>query len=237
MSREIYNLQKAAQHIHIEPNELKHVAQRGEIEAEKRGDEFWFDHRDLDEWAQRHILASSRKQIDAHHDALMSDMPKDARERWRIAKLFKPDTIDLELAAKTKGGLIRDMAELAIASSLVYDEEGFYKELVAREEAATTAIGCGAAFLHPRYHDPYFFEETFLAYGRAKRDIFFGAPDGETTRHFFLICSTDHERHLQILSRLALIAHGTNLLERLDSAESTEEAIEIISECEEEVCG
>ena len=40
MSREIYNLQKAAQHIHIEPNELKHVAQRGEIEAEKRGDDF-----------------------------------------------------------------------------------------------------------------------------------------------------------------------------------------------------
>lgn len=95
--------------------------------------------------------------------------------------------------------------------------------------------GCGAAFLHPRYHDPYFFEDTFIAYARAKRPVFFGAPDGEPTRHFFLICCTDHELHLRILSRLAVLAHGTDLIERLDAAEDPAQAIEAITLCEEEL--
>ena len=126
------------------------------------------------------------------------------------------------------------MTDLAIATGLVYDDEGLFKELVDREEAAPTAVGMGAAFLHPRYHDPYFFEDTFIAYGRARRPVFFGAPDGEGTRHFFMICSTDHEKHLHILARLAVLAHGTDLLARLDAAEDADAALAAIRDCETE---
>ena len=100
----------------------------------------------------------------------------------------------------------------------VYDADGLFKELVAREEAASTAIGAGIALLHPRFHDPYLFEESFVAYGRSLRPVFFGAPEGAGTRHFFLICSTDHEAHLHILARLCLLAHGTTLLQELRDA-------------------
>jgi len=236
MTREMFNLRQAAEHVHVEPNDLKHVAQRGEIAAEERGGDWWFDHRDLDEWAQRSLLETKGKALDARHSAFMLDMAKDERAKWRVWPLFRHDSIDVDVRAKTRGGIIRDMADLAKASGLVYDDEGFYKELVAREECAPTAIGCGAAFLHPRYHDPYFFEDTFVAYGRSRHPVFFGAPDGAATRHFFLICSTDHERHLQILARLAVLAHGTGLIERLDEAEDVEGALKAIAESEEEIC-
>ena len=81
------------------------------------------------------------------------------------------------------------------------------------------------------------FEESFVAYGRSNRPVFFGAPDGEGTRHFFLICSTDHRAHLHILARLAVLAHGTNLVERLDAAENAEGVLAAIRECEAEFRG
>ena len=235
MSREVFNLRAAAEHVKVDANELRHVAQRGEIPATEHGGDWWFEHRDLDEWAQRNLLSVGKRELGERHDAFVQAMPKESRSSWRIAPLFRTDATDMEIHAKTRGGAIRDMADLAISSGLVYDDEGFYKALVEREEAASTAIGHNAAFLHPKYHDPYFFEDTFVAYGRTRRPVYFGAPDGEATRHFFLICSTDHEQHLRILARLAVLAHGTDLIERLETAESKEDAIAAIAACEEEI--
>ena len=153
---------------------------------------------------------------------------------WGVADLFGAETIDLAVQAKAKAGILRDMTDLADKGGKVYDVDGLFKELVAREEAASTAIGEGVALLHPRFHDPYMFESSFIAYGRSERPLFFGAANGEGTRHFLLICSTDHRQHLHILARLAMLAHGTNLSERLDAATSPEEAVAAVRECEME---
>ena len=111
------------------------------------------------------------------------------------------------------------MTDFADSTGLLYDPETLFAELSAREEVASTAAGGGVAFLHPRYHDPYLFQETFLALGRTARPVFFGAQDGTATDLFFLICCTDHTLHLHILARLCLLAHGTPLLENLRAAE------------------
>ena len=141
------------------------------------------------------------------------------------------------MQAKAKAGILRDMTDLAERGGKVYDVEGLFKELSAREAAASTAIGEGVALLHPRFHDPYMFEESFVAYGRSDRPVFFGAPDGEGTRHFFLVCSTDHRAHLHILARLAVLAHGTDLVARLEAAEDVDAALAAIRECEREFRG
>ena len=234
MAREVLTLQQAAEHVHLDPNELRHVAQRGEIEAEKRGDEWFFEHRALDEWAQRELLAANERELTAQHRVMMDENRRADRAGWGVSDLFDVSTIDLFVQAKAKGGLLRDMTDLAERGGKVYDPEGLFKELEAREAVASTATGHGAALLHPRFHDPYLFEESFVAYGRAVRPVFFGAPDGEGTRHFFLICSTNHEEHLHILARLAVLAHGTDLMERLDAVETPEDAVAAIRDCESE---
>ena len=234
MSQEVLNLEQAAVHVHLEPNELRHCAQRGEIEAEQRGTEWYFRHRALDEWAQRNLLAANRRELKAQHRVMMDEERRSGRRDWSVSELVSPEAVSLSLGAKAKAGLIRDMTELADRSGRVYDAEALFKELVAREEAASTAIGEGVALLHPRFHDPYLFEETFIAYARCERPIFFGAPDGEATRHFFLICCTDHEQHLHVLARLAMLAHGTDLIRRLDEAQTPEEALASIGACEAE---
>jgi len=234
MSHEVLSLKQAAEHVHLEENELRHVAQRGEVEATKRGEEWYFEHRALDEWAQRNLLAAGEKDLQAQHRVMMDEHRRADRSDWGVSDLFSVETIDLDLRAKAKAGVLRDMTDLADRGGKVYDVDGLYKELEAREAAASTAIGEGVALLHPRFHDPYLFEESFIAYGRSARPVFFGAPEGEGTRHFFLICSTDHEMHLHILARLAILAHGTALIERLDTVETPEEAVAVIRDCEAE---
>lgn len=232
MSREILNLKQAAEHVHLTANELKHAAQRGEIEASEMRGDWFFEHRVLDEWAQRNLLAAGVRDLHEQHRVMMVEQRRAHQPGWGVAELFSAETIDLALGAKAKAGLLRDMTDLANRGGKVYDEDGLFKELVAREEAASTAIGEGVALLHPRFHDPYMFEESFIAYGRSDRPIFFGAADGEATRHFFLVCSTDHEMHLHILARLAILAHGTDLVERLDAAQTADDALSAVAACE-----
>jgi mannitol/fructose-specific phosphotransferase system IIA component (Ntr-type) len=233
MAREVLTLKQAAAHIHLEPNELRHVAQRGEIEATEHGGEWWFEHRALDEWAQRNLLSAPRREQLRQHAVILEENRRAHQSDWRIADFFRLEGIDLAVPGKAKAGIVRDMSDLAARTGLVYDTEGLFKELMEREEIASTAVGEGAAFLHPRFHDPYLFEESFIAYGRSTRPIFFGAPNGEGTRHFFLICASDHEQHLHILSRLAVMAHATEFLSILDEAADGEEVLSIIRAAEE----
>lgn len=230
---QMLNLKQAAEHVHMDANELRHVAQRGEIASNQHGGDYWFEHRTLDEWAQRNLLAASAREQVRQHKVMLEENRRQNMSDWRIWSLFKEDGIVLGVPGKAKAGILRDMTDIADATGLVYDPDALFKELVAREEIASTAVGEGAAFLHPRFHDPYIFQETFIAYGRSERPIFFGATDGQATRHFFLICSTDHEMHLHILARLAVMTHSTDLLEQLDAAENVEGVIETIRKTEE----
>lgn len=233
MSREMLNLRQAADHVHLDATELRHVAQRGEIAAEERGGDFWFEHRALDEWAQRNLLAAGRREQLRQHKVILEEHRRANDPDWRVWRLFAPGGILLGVPGKAKAGMLRDMTDLAERTGFVYDPDALYKELVAREEIASTAVGEGAAFLHPRFHDPYLFEETFIAYGRSERPVFFGAPDGQATRHFFLICSTDHELHLHILARLAVMTHSTDFLKALDALEDADQVVETIKAAEE----
>ena len=233
MSRTTLNLKQAAEHVHIDANELKHAAQRGDVAASEHGGDWWFEHRALDEWAQRNLLASSRREQLRQHAAIVAEGRSSAAGELRVADLFRLSGVCLGMPGKAKAGMVRDMSDLAERTGLVYDPEALFKELMAREESASTAVGEGAAFLHPRFHDPYLFEESFIAYGRSERPVFFGAPNGEGTRHFFLICSTDHAQHLGILARLAVMAHATEFLGILDEATSAEEALAVIRAAEE----
>ena len=126
------------------------------------------------------------------------------------------------------------MTDVADGTGLLYDPETLFAELQAREEVASTAAGGGVAFLHPRYHDPYLFQETFLALGRTVRPVFFGAQDGSGTDIFFLICCTDHALHLHILARLCLLAHGTALLQEIREAPDAEAICAAIKKAEDE---
>ena len=225
-------LEEAAEYVHVPANDLKHFAQRGEVEAVERNGQWRFDMRSLAEWAQRNLLSSSARELDAHNRRMDETARQAQGGEWSVADFFRESAVELSLSTKAKGGALRDLAELADASGLCYDKESLFRELVSREEKASTAVGGGCAFPHAHFLDPYMFESAFVAYARSPRGVFFGGPEGEVTRHFFLVCSVDHSMHLRVLARLARLAKRTALLESLDAAETPADAIAAVREAE-----
>ena len=218
-------------------NDLRHFAQRGEVASVKRGDMYFFEHRELDEWAQRRLMVLNEKTLTAEHKVAMIERRRNDGHDFHVADLLRPETIAPTLTAKGRAGVLRDMTDFADSTGLLYDPETLFAELTAREEVASTAAGGGVAFLHPRYHDPYLFQETFLALGRTVRPVFFGSQDGEGTDLFFMICCTDHTLHLHILARLCLLAHGTPLLQELREAPDAETMHAALKKAEDEFLG
>jgi PTS system nitrogen regulatory IIA component len=230
------DLKQAAALLHMDALELKHFAQREEVPSQKRGDDFFFDRRLLDEWAQRRMIEISPKQLTYEHSHAMNERSKSSGE-VHVADLIFEAAIAPFLTAKNRGGVLRDMTELADSTGLVYDKDALFKGLLEREETASTAVGGGAAFLHVKFHDEYLVSESFLALGRTNRPVFFGAPDDEGTDIFFLINCTDRRLHLHVLARLCLLAHGTTLLADLRAAPDAAAMLETLKSAEKNLLG
>ena len=230
------DLKSAAARLHMDELELKHFAQREEVPSQKRGGDFFFERRLLDEWAQRRMIGLHPKQLTGEHTHAMTERAKSTGE-VRISDLLPVEAISPELSARNKGGVLRDMTDLADATGMVYDKDALFRGLTEREEAASTAVGGGAAFLHVKFHDEYLVSESFLALGRTSRPVFFGAPDGEGTDIFFLINCTDRALHLHVLARLCLLAHGTTLLADLRAAPDAAAMRDVLKSAEDSLLG
>ena len=188
----------------------------------------------LDDWAQRRIMGLNSHCLGASPPKTEVRTDRDSDDIL-IKRLCRPEWIDPEMSAKTKPGVIRDMVALAVTTDLLYDDAALQREIEERESVSSTAIGGGAAFLHARYHDPYYAADSFIVLGKTVQQIFFGAQDGEQTDLFFLICCTDDVLHLHVLARLCMLAHGTELLPDLRAATTAEEMYAILLNAELEL--
>jgi len=235
MPHKTLTLQQAAKHIRIPERELFHLVQREEIPFLRRGEEVFFEHRMLDDWAQRRILGLPTKSLTQQHRETTADRTPRASEDILVERLFRPEWINPTLPSRTKPGVIRDMVDLAVSTGLLYDDAALRREIEARESVSSTAIGGGAAFLHARYHDPYSASDSFVVLGKTAQHIFFGALDGEDTDLFFLICCTDDTLHLHTLARLCMMAHGSLMLSDLRAANSADEMYGILCRTEREL--
>ena len=235
MPHTILSISQAARHICIPEKQLRHLALQNEIPFIKRGEQYFFEHRELDDWAQQRIMKLELGHLKEHHINVATERNKNINDDHLIESLLTVDRIHPEMTAKTKPAIIRDMVNAADETGLLNDKDHLHTELVAREEIGSTAIGDGAALLHNRYFDEYTFEDSFIVLGRTVQPIFFGCQNGGSTDIFFLICCKDDDMHLHILARICLLIHGTGLMQTLREAETAEEMFQMLHSAEEEL--
>ena len=111
----------------------------------------------------------------------------------------------------------------------------FLASLKAREELCSTGIAGGVAMLHGREPHPYLFESSFIVLGRTLQEIPFGAPDGQASDLFFLVCCQESRIHLHALARLCLVAVKTDLIARLRADTDAEAMYDSLLACEAQV--
>jgi nitrogen PTS system EIIA component len=219
MPYRFFNVDEAAQYLDLARVDLDRLIKDQNIPFEKRGDRLVFRRRDLDAWASQRILSANPKRLAEYHRRSSERVEADQQRTAILPELVRPEQIDPAMTAKTKPSLLRDIVALATRTGWVCDPAELIESLGTREELCSTAVPGGLAFLHPRAQQPYRFEASFLVLGRTVQPIHFGAPDGQPTDLFFLLCFKDDTLHLHALARLCLISLKTDFLSDLRAAQ------------------
>ena len=214
----LLDLEAAAEYLHLTKADVEQRVKDREIPFEKRGDRIVFRKSEIDQWASQRILSLPGRRLATYHEKSTRHtrpiLPDDAI----LPAMLAAGAIASAMTSKTKASVLRDLVALAEKTAMVCDPKSLLASLEAREELCPTAVPGGFALPHPRFHEPFQFDASFIVVGRPIQEIHFGAPDGQPTHLFFLICCQDDRLHLHTLARLCLIAQKTRILDLLRDA-------------------
>lgn len=218
MPHRIFDTEEVAKYLHLTLADVERLLKDDAIPHELRGQRPVFRKRDIDAWASQRILGLQDHRLAEYHQQSSHGTQAVLPHAALMPEMIQPGYLDAAMAAKTKASALREMVALAERTGLVYEPRDLLASLEAREEICPTAVPGGLALLHPRHHQPYLFESSFIVLGRPVQEIHFGAPDGKPTDLFFLICCQDDRIHLHTLARLCMMAQKTDLLSQLRAA-------------------
>ncbi len=148
-----------------------------------------------------------------------------------IVDVLDESCVKLEITARKKPEIIRELVEVLAAAEKVSDADEVTRRVLEREEMTTTGIGGGIAIPHCLSVAA---PETTLAFGRRLSGAKFDAVDKRPVRLFFLMVGPPgaHNEHLRLLSRLARYLHDPRLKQALLDAEDPTTVVSVFAERE-----
>jgi len=235
MPFQLLNLEAVAEYLHLTPQDVEQRVKDNEIPFEKRGDRIVFRKRDIDAWASQRILGFSGQRLADYHQQSTRHTRKMLEQESILPEMLQAGAIDSAMSSKTRASVLRDLVVLAEKTWHLSDSKALLTSLEAREKLCSTAVPGGFALPHPRSHEPYLFDTSFIVVGRPVQEIHFGSPDGQPTHLFFLVCCQDDRLHLHTLARLCLIAMKTKVLDQLRDAPDAQTMREALIAAEQEI--
>lgn len=218
MPHRTLSLKEVAAHLHLPVARVEELLRNGDIPHEKSGTRLVFRKRELDAWASKNILGMGAKRLSEYHRESATNQDSGTGRKALIPHVLCPSQCEPALRSRTRHGVLSDLVEMAEATGKLNDPKALLESLEERERQCATALAGGVAMPHPATHDPYLFEDSFLVVARTIQPVPFGAPDGQTTDLFLLVCCKDDRLHLQMLARLCMICHHTPALIHLREA-------------------
>lgn len=233
MAEEDFDLESLAKHLHLSPEQVRKMADRGKLPGRRVGGTWKFARAEIHHWFETKIGLSDEKELIEVQKVLSQQSDATAVETPdNISAVLSDERIALPLVARTKNSVIEKICEFASLSGALWQPEDMASALRSREELHPTALESGVALLHPRRPRPTFFGEPFIALGITSSGIPFGGPRGCLTDIFFLIASADEASHLRTLARLSRLVQQDELLSQLREAESAGQAWQLIDDAD-----
>ncbi|MBU4273027.1 MAG: PTS sugar transporter subunit IIA [Planctomycetes bacterium] len=227
-----FDVESLARYLHLAPQQVAKLADRGKLPGRKVGGQWRFAKPDIHHWLERRIGLSGELELIEVEAVLRRSEPPEQQSDPRVAEMLPLEAIAVPLHSRTRNSVIDSMVELAADTGWLWDAKEMARAVKAREDMHTTALENGVALLHPRRPMPKILAQPLLALGLTGSGIPFG---GESTLSdvFFLICSTEDRGHLRTLARLSRILTAAGFFDALRRAENAEEARRVIVETEE----
>jgi PTS system nitrogen regulatory IIA component len=229
-----FDLPGLARYLHLAPNKVAKLAERGQLPGRKVAGEWKFARADIHHWLERRIGASDEDELLEVEGVLSRSAPAPQEQEVSIAELLPLDAIAVPLLARTRSSVIDSMVELAAKTGWLWDPGVMADAVRSREDLHTTALENGVALLHPRRPLPKILAQPFVALGVTSTGIPFGA-DVPMTDVFLLLASTEDRGHLRTLARLSRLLAAPGLVESLRAAKDAKAARQLFVEAEEKL--
>ena len=149
----------------------------------------------------------------------------------KVAALLRPETINLNLHARDKVGVLREVASLLSQSQRVANFEVFLDEILERERISSTARAYDVAIPHARTDQC---NEILLAVGRSVVGVDFGVPNSQPVRLVFLIGTPKRmvTEYLRVVGNLARLLRQDALRAQLLAASDAASFIQLLDVAE-----
>lgn len=231
MAQEDYDIDRLAAYLHMMPDAVLRLAERGKLPGRRVGGQWRFSAAEIHHWLEDRIGLSDEEEL-AQMEGALEKAGEPGDEEISIAELLPQEAIETPLVARTRSSVIGRMTELAARTHRLWDAGKMAQAVRAREEMHSTALDNGVALLHPRRPMSTILAEAVLALGVVPKGIPFGSSGG-LTDIFLLICSTSDHEHLRILARLSRIINDQDLLAAMRAAPDAATLHRLICEREE----
>jgi PTS system nitrogen regulatory IIA component len=235
MSTRDFDIDSLATYLHLAPDKVRRMADRGKLPGRKIGGQWRFAEAEIHHWLEDSIGASDDTELERVEGVLRSAQP--GTREISIADSLPLEAIAVPLAARTRTSVIDQMIETATRTGWLWDPDKMAEAVAAREQLHSTALDIGVALLHPRRPQANILAQAFLAFGRTHQGIPYGDARGRLTDVFFLILSTDDRLHLRTLARLSRLIGDSSLLAALRAAETPADVRHAIAAYEDEQFG
>ena len=222
-------LDELARHIGMDAREVRRLANRGILPGRQVRGEWRFNSVQMLDWLQREMHTLGEKHIRNLEQAM-----SDRQETVTVDSLLAAEAVDMDLRAKSKPSVLRELVSLAERTGLVYDRVSLVRALEEREATRSTALPNGIALPHAQRPLPYATAEPLLCLARTRKGIPFSAPDRKLTDLFVLVVSHDERQHLHVLARLSQM-FVTDLPANLRETDDAEAALTLVLQTERQL--
>jgi len=237
MPSQDFKIESLARYLHLTPQQVTRLADRGKLPGRKVGGEWRFSRADIHHWLETRIGLSDEQELVDVEGVLRGPAGSEEPPPVCIAELLPPQAIAIPLQARTRSSVFTAMSELAARTGYLWDPEKMAEAIRTREDLHPTAMDNGVALLHPRRPVPSILGQAVLALGITACGIAFGGEGGSLTDIFFLIASVEDRGHLRTLARLSRVIGSPGFLDAIRQVPDALAAHKLIAETEAKLPG
>jgi PTS system nitrogen regulatory IIA component len=220
------SVKEVAESLHVSMREVERMAEEKILPAQRAKGGWQFRAGEVWNWIMTNMHALPRRRSkDRHPEASGGPL---------LAGTLRPEGVELDVTAKTKASLLRELGRIAESVSPSIDATSLAEALAEREAQASTALEHGVAVPHPVH--PIYSEGPVIIAARTIQPIIFGERNGGLTDLFFLICCPNHVDHLLFLGRVCRLLVEEDVRLTLRAAPDPVSFVQLVSLAEATLC-
>jgi len=145
---------------------------------------------------------------------------------------LSPSLIDLDLKGRSQEEIVKGLVKTLVGAGADLDPEEAVRETLHRERLGGTGLEAGVALPHAKLSSA---KDVWVAFGRSKKGVDFGALDGVPARLFFLVLGPEDspEEYLRTIAHISRLMSKEDLRKALLESRTPDDVISAIRKYEE----